>query len=66
MKTHNRGATMDNDTNSRRDATDLEIEQQKRIKQLEKALQILYDVACECDGWSSFPIDALEQAEEAL
>jgi len=60
------GGRMHTDTNSWRDATDLELQQQERIAQLEKALSDLIDIASECDSWESFPSGALENAEDAL
>lgn len=60
------GGRMNTDTESWRDLTDLEVEQQERITQLETALNNLLNVAYNCDGWSSFPAQALEDAENAL
>ena len=60
------GGRMDRDTNSWRDATELELEQQKRIRTLEVALSNLIDVASQCDGWESFPSAAITVAEDVL
>jgi hypothetical protein len=60
------GGRMHTDTNSWRDATDLELHQQARIAQLEEGLSALLDVAYQCDSWESFPSKALEDAEDAL
>ena len=37
-----------------------------RITELEAALSRLIDVACQCDGWESFPSDAIEDAQQTL
>ena len=60
------GGRMHTDTNSWRDATDLELQQQARIDQLEKAFSDLIEIASECDSWESFPYKALDNAWDAL
>ena len=60
------GGRQNLDTDSWRNATDLELEQQARIAQLETALNNLINTASECDGWESFPSGALEKAEAVL
>jgi hypothetical protein len=37
-----------------------------RIVALEEALQNLIDIAVQCDGWESFPDDAIRAADDAL
>lgn len=37
-----------------------------RIKELEKALGDLLEVAERCDGWSNFPATALDAARDVL
>ena len=61
------------DTDSWRDATQLELEQQEeivtltnRITKLENGLDALIDVAAECDSWESFPSTALDNACNVL
>jgi hypothetical protein len=37
-----------------------------RIAELEEALQDLIEVAGQCNGWESFPSDAMRAADDAL
>jgi len=51
---------------SQKTLSELCIKKDERIKELEKALQDLINTACECDGWESFPSEAIKKAEAVL